>query len=582
MSPHRWVPGSLFALTAAGCGGLPSRKSLAPAELTDSAAPIVEVVGTSSGAASTADLSGVRLDMRGLRDADGDGYPLLRDCMDADPTVHPGAFEYAGDGVLNDCGEWAIAGPEEPTLVLTAWDAWFNFSIAQNMDVYFRRPFPVGDINGDGVEDLAIGSGDRVQDWPQLADSGMDGYRDVGGVLILYGPLTPQPDPTALRDRSDFTGIAGSTMGPAAGNAVVGVDDWNGDGLRDLLISVTGDSRPSQIWFAAGPGDQLRVDDGVLLYEAEAVGSCLGCAAFETAGDLDGDGRADVLSAAFEESAVYLWTEIPDLSASGTWSPSAIIRDNHPPPAPRNSGFGFDMDASADIDGDGLADLVAGAPRHVTSVDSSAATFTGGLGLVFLGPLQGELLLEDADIRVEAEASEAEGSALHIGYAVAVGDGNGDGQSDLAFGAPYHDAGGLGEEGWVLIFDSFTPGRLLQSDATAEIVGAYGLDLAGSKLGWGSDFDGDGTKDIITGSAISDIEGPQTGGWSATGEMTLFLGPFAGVRTTNRADVVFRVEPRERTGTIIYDTVDWTGDGSPDLLLGADSEWFGIFENPYR
>ncbi len=36
-------------------------------------------------------------------DADGDGYPVGSDCNDLDPTVHPGAPEYCGDGIDQDC-----------------------------------------------------------------------------------------------------------------------------------------------------------------------------------------------------------------------------------------------------------------------------------------------------------------------------------------------------------------------------------------------------------------------------------------------------------------------------------------------
>lgn len=43
-------------------------------------------------------------------DCDGDGYPAPEDCNDHDPLVNPGAYDFPGDGIDNDC-DGAVDNP---------------------------------------------------------------------------------------------------------------------------------------------------------------------------------------------------------------------------------------------------------------------------------------------------------------------------------------------------------------------------------------------------------------------------------------------------------------------------------------
>ena len=103
-------------------------------------------------------------------DADGDGYgsetDTLRaceatgglttdasDCDDGDPAVNPSATEICGDGIDNDCdgrgcGVEGELSTSEADLAITA-DAISN---------WFGQTGDVGDLDGDGVDDVAIGA----------------------------------------------------------------------------------------------------------------------------------------------------------------------------------------------------------------------------------------------------------------------------------------------------------------------------------------------------------------------------------------------------------------------------------------
>src|SRR5690349_945134 len=83
-----------------------------------------------------------------------------------------------------------------------------------------------GDVNGDGVPDMAIGA--------PLADAA--GRKDAGAVYVVFGtrPLAPK---TALGTLggAGFV-IQGATAGDVAGTALAPAGDVNGDGRADLLV----------------------------------------------------------------------------------------------------------------------------------------------------------------------------------------------------------------------------------------------------------------------------------------------------------------------------------------------------------
>src|SRR4051794_40961047 len=83
-----------------------------------------------------------------------------------------------------------------------------------------------GDVNGDGVPDMAIGA--------PLADAA--GRKDAGAVYVVFG-ARPLPPKTALGTLggAGFV-IEGAPRGDVAGPALAPAGDVNQDGKADLLV----------------------------------------------------------------------------------------------------------------------------------------------------------------------------------------------------------------------------------------------------------------------------------------------------------------------------------------------------------
>ena len=236
--------------------------------------------------------------------------------------------------------------------------------------------------------------------------------------------------------------------------------------------------------------------------------------------------------------------------------------------------FGTSVASLGDVDGDGIADLVVGAPH----ADDGAAIDAGKATLVFGGPgLQqsGSTALR-LDYLGEAAGDEA-------GTTVArAGDVNGDGLADIAIGAPAA-AGGHGRA--YLVFGHANlrnlVGQSLQlaglaacaSPATlcgTVLVGEVAGDRAGAAVAYAGDLDADGSDDLLVGAP-----GASPDGRAGAGIAFLLYGPRAhgtlplgNVGGTVRGIVFHGEEAGDAAGTAVAPWEE-APPGTDDLILGA-------------
>lgn len=245
--------------------------------------------------------------------------------------------------------------------------------------------------------------------------------------------------------------------------------------------------------------------------------------------DLDGDGVAEVLCGAPGRGNGAGGVVVLD-GATG------VVRSTLVDSAGSSSLLGTSLAVVGDLDGDGVDDVAAGAP----------GVFGPGQVLVF-STASGEAILR----LLGRSGGERFGAAL-----CATGDLDGDRIPDLLVGAPDRGQGaGRAFAGAVTLFSGATGETLLELDgAVAERRLGESLDLLG-------DVNGDGKADFLV------------GGWGAPGASGGRAGA-AFVVSGGDGTLIRRIDglgAGDRFGEAVCRTPDLDGDGLPDLAVGAGS-----------
>lgn len=212
--------------------------------------------------------------------------------------------------------------------------------------------------------------------------------------------------------------------------------------------------------------------------------------------------------------------------------------------------LGLSATCPGDVDGDGFPEVFVGVP----GLDEAGEDAGGVVG--FRGPVQGEVLLDDAWYRLLGEEPEDEAGTV----LAAAGDLDGDGTPDLAVGAQREHHG----TGAIYLVTDLSAGTRSLSDAQARIRGELEGDLAGADIAGGGDLDGDGAADLLVGAPRADSDEP------LSGAAYRVHGPVTGRLTLSEAGVEISGENvDDEAGTSVAMAGDVNGDGLSDALVGA-------------
>jgi hypothetical protein len=249
--------------------------------------------------------------------------------------------------------------------------------------------------------------------------------------------------------------------------------------------------------------------------------------AVASTGDVDGDGVPDLLVGA--PGALAGAGRVQLLSGLD----GSVLLDV--PGAAAGGAFGTSVDAAGDVNGDHVPDLLVGAPGDSTAAPSAGAAYllSGADGTVL------DVLLGDAAFD-------------RLGESVAgLGDANGDGVPDVAAGAPLNDAAG-NKAGLVRVV-SGADGSTLRT-----LLGTHERDELGTLVARVGDADGDGRADLLLGIPLADA------GALSNGEVRI-VGVASGETLQSWAGTA----ENEQLGSTVAGPGDVDGDGLADVLLGS-------------
>jgi FG-GAP repeat len=419
----------------------------------------------------------------------------------------------------------------------------------------------IGDVNGDGKADVAVGA--------LAAPAG-------GQVGIFFGPIVGEI-PLKAADVL-FTGeFTFSNAGQALNHA--GHCDVDGDGFDDILIgapfadrfrivtaaNVSGDNAGRAYLVFGGPALSADIggarSDVIFLgeHEYDGAGFTVGCA-----GDLDGDGKSDLaISAPRAPNGEIRGAGVTYLiyGRDRAGFPKSFPLENADAMLMGEKAFdnaGSLVAVAGDLDGDMLAELAVSAPgADEGGLDSGTVYLVKGQRT----RLSGKVMLAQMPHLFGNKAGQRLGLSLS-----ALGDFNGDGKSDLAVGgSPVADALAMPGQAFVVMGGELPTNQPV--DSKAMVVEGLPGDAAGIGLAALGDITGDGFADFAVGASLAKGSDTNSGA-------VYFVqgGPVRDSRRLELQSTFVALSGQGRNayaGEVLQRAGDVNGDGVNDLLVAA-------------
>jgi len=373
-----------------------------------------------------------------------------------------------------------------------------------------------GDVNGDGIDDWIVGS--------YAANGG------IGQSFLLFGSKVASTWAPAQLSVSSFAdGQRGVTFlgeGPTSqsGYTVAKAGDINGDGLADLFIGAP---------YARGAGT------GYVIFGSNATNAW-------------GNGTLTLANVSDGRRGVAFVGEAG------------------------NDFLSFSASGAKDVNGDGINDLIVGAPRSISYFGKIYVIFGSRNSSIWGNGTVPIISLADG-VRGFVLQGPGPSNYAQIAYSLAAGDINGDGLSDIIVGAPlinlFQGAGGV-----YVVFGSnngtaWGNGRLFLANFADGRRGFYiPGETLGDQLGYSvaaNDVNADGVDDLIMGAPLANAGGGKGYTVFGTNASTLRNSTVALKPLLNGQQGFVLKGPATSNSGWTLSTGDLNGDGIPDLLIGA-------------
>ena len=486
-------------------------------------------------------------------------------------ALHAIAFALAGIIVPSV----VFAQPHDPVEEL--------FRFGQNDHLIIDRGGPVdgaGDVNGDGIDDIIVGSG-------------------AGGVRVIFGPTNGNG---GTLNGQQIDGISGFNIMHDTQNlsVVAGVGDLNADGFDDVLV---GTILGAHVVFGKSGGFDRFVQpdtfDGLNGFTFNTP-----VTAVSSAGDINGDGIVDMLVGNANASANDLsgvgvtyvvygkrgrFPAVMEPSALDGTTGFAVLGTNQ---EDRSGRFVGD---AGDFNNDGVDDFLIGAPNKtqagLAEVGEAYMVYgrTGGFpAAISLSDINGN----NGFVFKGSNIQDSAGSAV-----TGIGDLNFDGIDDIAISAPgkgpFGSPSDYPGETYILFGGKFEGAAELNEQSLngdngfvargirggvvpIEVNQAIWGDLSGTSVDGAGDYNDDGIDDLLIGASHTIRSAARKG----VGQIYVIYGtksPFPARLNLVDLDGAngFRVNG---IGTVDYFGVyaraagDFNADGKDDIVIGASGQ----------
>jgi hypothetical protein len=443
--------------------------------------------------------------------------------------------------------------------LLHTWEG--EYGLDTDFDSFGRVVLGIGDVNGDGHDDVAVSERDAEVELLHNSDpiggrvwvfSGLDGsvlqrIEDVGPTLthlgwglgragdldgdgtpdlVIGGPkINPSPLQVVVVSGATWAPILQfATTGTYAGMSVAGAGDVNGDSVPDLLVA------------GSFQGALYSGANGALLFQTQTMPGIPSYNTLSVAavGDLDHDGLPDwalgvpgSTGVATQAGAVYAYS-------SATGQKLGLLLGSQP--ADR---LGWSVAPAGDHDGDGTPDVLVGVPGY----DGAAGSDSGRVSIQ-------RTLTSKAHVSIYNPTGNFNQFGLESACA---GDVDSDGFADIISGTPT-DSTAFFSAGRVDVF----------SGHDGHILFTFLGDQSNDRLGWSvasaGDADADGYADVVAGAPL-----PPSGSGPAyvrlwSGRTGALLHEFSGVSVG------------DQFGLAVAGVGDIDHDGHDDVAISATQD----------